>query len=120
MSFFLPQTTRSIQDFVNRVVKTWEDATPEERASGQLINPDEPIVMRVPNPAWEEGEDGPYMPDDEGNETHLCFHVESHGGGADLDEDGRECGHDGAMFSGMEIDLNKFWCNGRRRPGVKK
>lgn len=114
MSFFKPQTIRSIQDFVNKSIENWEKLTDEEKLSGEWINPDEPIVLRVPNPEWEEGEDGPYMPDDYGNETHLCFHVQSHGGGGDMDDAGEECGHDGAMFTGMELDRNKFDYNGRR------
>lgn len=111
---FEPQTIRSIQDFVNRTVKNWDSMTKEMQATGDFISPDEPIVLRVPNPAWEEGEDGPYEADDEGNETHLCFHIESHGGGGDIDDDGNECGHDGGAFSGMEIDGRKFLSSGRR------
>lgn len=107
---FQPQTLRSIQDFVNRTCKIWDAASPEERED--MINPDEPIVLRVPNPEWEEGEDGPYEADDEGNETHICFHIESHGGGAEL-IDGEECGHDGAAFTGMEMGP-KFSITGRR------
>ena len=114
-SLWQPQTLRSIQEFVNNATARWDKASKAEKASGQLINPDEPIVLRVPNPAWSEGEDGPYEPDDEGNETHLCFHVESHGGGGDTDDDGEECGHDGAMFTGMEMDYDQFLSNGRRR-----
>ena len=113
-SFFQPQTLRSIQDFTKRIVEAWDSMTPDMKATGDFINPDEPIVLRVPNPEWEQGEDGPYEPDDEGNETHLCYHVESHGGGADMTDDGEECGHDGAQFTGMEIDGRKFRSNGRR------
>ena len=109
---FQPQTLRSIQEFVNRTIANWEMTPADERE--EMINPDEPIVLRVPNPEWFEGEDGPYEADDEGNETHLCFHVESHGGGGDTDEDGNDCGHDGASFTGMEIDQNKFLFTGRR------
>lgn len=110
---FQPQTLRSIQEFVNRAIEKWEATPADER--DEMINPDEPIVLRVPNPEWQQGEDGPYEPDDEGNETHLCFHVESHGGGGDTDEDGNDCGHDGASFTGMEMDWSKFLCTGRRR-----
>ena len=109
---FQPQTLRSIQEFVNRAIEKW-DATPADERE-DMINPDEPIVLRVPNPEWQQGEDGPYEPDDEGNDTHLCFHVESHGGGGDVDEDGNECGHDGASLTGMEIDGRKFLYTGRR------
>lgn len=114
MNFFQPQSLRSIQDFVNRTIKKWEGLTDEEKKSGEYINPDEPIVLRVPNPEWEEGEDGPYEPDDDGNETHICFHVISHGGGGDMNEYGEECGHDGPTFTGMEMDRVKFDYNGRR------
>lgn len=113
MSFWKPQTLRSIQDFVNSCIQKWDKLTPEEKAYGDYIDPDEPIVLRVPNPEWNEGEDGPYEADDEGNETHLCYHVQSHGWGVDM-IDGEECGHDGACFTGMEIDQNKFLCTGRR------
>lgn len=114
MNFFRPQSLRSIQEFVNRTIEKWDALTDEEKQSGEFINPDEPIVLRVPNPEWEEGEDGPYEPDDDGNETHICFHLMSHGGGADMNEDGEECGHDGAMFTGMDMDRIKFDYNGRR------
>lgn len=109
---FEPQTIRSIQEFVNRITSMWDEASDDDRDG--MINPDEPIVLRVPNPEWSEGEDGPYEADDEGNETHLHYHVESHGGGGDTDDDGNECGHDGGMLTGMEIDYNKYLSNGRR------
>lgn len=107
-----PQTLRSIQEFADRIVTMWEEASPDDREG--MIDPDEPIVLRVPNPEWVQGEDGPYEADDEGNETHLHYHIESHGGGGDMDDDGIECGHDGAMLTGMEIDSDKFLSNGRR------
>lgn len=107
-----PQTIRSIQDFVNRIVENWDKSPAGERDG--MIDPDEPIVLRVPNPEWSEGEDGPYEADDDGNETHIHFHVESHGGGGDMDDEGNECGHDGATFTGMEIEHDKFLSNGRR------
>ena len=107
-----PQTLRSIQKFVNEAIKGWDETPADER--DDMINPDEPIVLRVPNPEWNEGEDGPYEADDEGNETHLCFHIESHGGGGDMDDEGNDCGHDGASFTGMEMDGRKFLCTGRR------
>ena len=111
---FKPQSMRSIQEFVNNSVRMWDTASKSEKASGNLINPDEPIVLRVPNPEWQEGENGPYEADDEGNETHLCYHIQSHGGGGDVDDEGNECGHDGGMFTGMEMDYEKFLSNGRR------
>lgn len=112
-NFFQPQSIRSIQEFVNRCVTQWDGLSATEKASGDYINPDEPIVLRVPNPDWEEGHDGPYEADDEGNETHICFHVISHGGGGDM-IDGEECGHDGACLTGMEMGEG-FSVTGRRR-----
>ena len=111
---FKPQSLRSIVSFVNEVIKRWDSASQEDRESGDLVNPDEPIVLRVPNPLWNEGDDGQYEPDDEGNDTHLCFHLMSHGGGGDVDVDGNDCGHDGANFCGMEMEYDKFLSNGRR------
>ena len=84
----------------------------------ELINPDEPVVLRVPNLEWNgPGEAGPYGEDDEGEPTHICFHVECIGGGGDTDEDGEACGHDGAQITGQEIDGRGFLCNGRRFSG---
>lgn len=114
MSFFRPQSIRSLQKFVNTTIQIWDELSEEEKKSGEWINPDEPIVLRVPNPEWEQGEDGPYAPDDDGNETHICFHVQSHGGGGDTDDCGEECGHDGGMLTGMEMDRSIFDYNGRR------
>lgn len=111
---FRPQTGRELAEFFSAICKKWDDLTPEEKAEGGWINPDEPVVLSVPNPECEEGEDGPYMPDDEGNDWRLYYHVESHGGGADQDEDGNECGHDGAHIGGMEIEQPKYLYNGRR------
>ena len=108
---FQPQTLRSIQDFVNRTIKNWDETPADERED--MINPDEPIVLSVPNPDWEEGEEGPYGDSDDGEPRHVCFHIESHGGGGDM-VDGEECGHEGASFTGMEMDGRKFMCTGRR------
>lgn len=119
MSFFQPQSLRSIYQFVRNATERWDKLTPEERASGNYINPDEPIVLRVPNPEWEQGEDGPYETDDDGNEPFLFFHVESHGGGGDVDDAGLDCGHDGAAFTGMEMNRRIFDLNGRRLKGKK-
>jgi len=114
LSFFQPQSLRTIQAFANRCVAQWDTLTPEQKASGEYINPDEPIVIAVPNPEWEEGEAGPYETDDEGNEPRLYFHVESHGGGGDVDDAGEECGHQGANLTGMEMNRRIFDLNGRR------
>lgn len=109
---FQPKTLRSIQEFVNRAIEKWEATPADER--DEMINPDEPIVLSVPNPEWFEGEKGPYGDDDDGEPRHIYFHVESHGGGGDTDDDGIDCGHDGVAFTGMEIDQNKFLFTGRR------
>ena len=42
------------------------------------------------------------------------YRMEQGGSGADMTDDGDECGHDGAQFTGMEIDGRKFLSNGRR------
>lgn len=108
---FQPQTLRSIQEFVNRTIKGWDETPADERED--MINPDEPIVLSVPNPDWEEGGEGPYGDSDDGEPRHVYFHIESHGGGGDM-VDGEECGHEGAAFTGMEMDSRKFMCTGRR------
>lgn len=120
MGFFIPQDGRTLAEFFSKIVENWDALTPEEKASGDYINPDEPVVLSVPNPEWEEGEDGPYGEDDDGNERAMYFHVESHGGGADLDDDGNDCGHRGASISGMEIEQPTFFYNGRRAGTVIK
>lgn len=38
----------------------------------------------------------------------------SESGGGDVDENGEDCGHDGAQIGGMEIDGDGFLFNGRR------
>lgn len=114
MSIWRPQTARALAEFSGRICRAWDTATEAERAERHMINPDEPIVLRVPNPDWNgPGEAGPYGEDDEGEPTHVCLHVESIGGGGDF-VDGEECGHDGAQITGMEIDVREFLSNGRR------
>lgn len=115
MGLFNEMNARHLADFFGDVCKKWDARSEEERASGNFINPDEPVVLRVPNPQWEEGEDGPYATDDMGEDTHLSFHVQSVGGGGDKDEDGNDCGHDGTTLDAMEIDYDKFLSQGRRR-----
>ncbi len=110
MGFFKPQTGRTLADFFSNMTAKWDALTPEEKASGDYINPDEPVVIDVPNPDY----DGD---DESGEDRSLYFHVESHGGGDDMDEDGNECGHEGANISCMEIEQPKFFYNGRR-PGT--
>lgn len=116
MGYWLPQDARRLAEFFTKVCTDWDKASAERRK--ELINPDEPVVLRVPNPEWSgHGEAGPYGEDDEGEPTHICFHVECIGGGGDTDEDGEECGHDGAQITGQEIDGRGFLCNGRRYSG---
>ena len=107
---FLPQTGRDLAEFLHRICATWATLTPEDRASGDFINPDEPVVLTVPNPEY----DDEYEEDDLDNDRSLHFHVESHGGGGDMDNDGTECGHHGASICGMEIDQRTYLYNGRR------
>lgn len=111
MSLFRPQTARHLAEFFNDIVKKWDQLTPEEKESVDWVNPDEPIVVSVPNPEFEgkQNEDE----DDYGNSRKLYFHVISHGGGGDIDDDGNDCGHQGAELSGMVIGSG-FYFNGRR------
>ena len=119
MGLFRSQNGRSLAKFFNTMVKKWDALSPEEQASGDYINPDEPVVLSVPNPEWTGGDDISDE-DDYGNERRLYFHVLSHGGGDDMDENGNECGHDGAAISGMEIEQPAFSYNGRRAGTVIK
>ena len=112
MGFFIPQVGRSLAEFFSKMTEKWDALTPEEKASGDYINPDEPVVLSVPNPEWSGGDDI--------NERQLYFHAQSHGGGDDMDEDGNECGHDGATISGMEIEQPAFLYNGRRAGTIIK
>lgn len=111
MSFFRPQTTRDLAQFLNEVIARWEQLSQEDRASGDWINPDEPIVLSVPNLEFEgkPNEDE----DDYGEPRLLHFHVSSLGGGGDIDEDGDDCGHCGVEIGGMYIGPG-FYLNGRR------
>lgn len=115
MSYWIPQDARTLAEYFSKICKYWDASSAAKRKSHNLINPDEPVVLRVPNPEWEEGEAGPYGESDEGEPTHICFHIESHGGGGDVDEDGEECGHDGLQLNGMEIDGREFLSNGKKR-----
>jgi len=118
MGYWRPQSARALAEFSGRICRAWDAATEAERAERHMINPDEPVVLRVPNPEWSgPGEAGPYGEDDEGEPTHICFHVECIGGGGDVD-DGEECGHEGAQITGQEIDGREFLCNGRRLSGT--
>lgn len=111
MGLFKPINSRMMAAFFADVCRKWDELTDEQKASGEFINPDEPVVLHVPNPEWDGDPYDDYEPD---NERELFFHVMSVGGGADVDEDGNECGHDGAAIGGMEINQNKYLFNGRR------
>jgi hypothetical protein len=111
---FQPQTSRDLADFFSSVCKKWKSLSDEQKASGEYINPDEPVVLTVPNPDFTGPSDDDKEMDDDGNWRTLYFHVESHGGGGDEDEDGTDVGHQGAAIDGMEIDEDNFLFNGRR------
>lgn len=115
MGFFRPQTARGIAASLNKLLERWEKLSAKDRASGDYINPDEPIVLMVPNAAWEGDADKEWGEDGCGNDKYLRFHIMSHGGGGDVDEDGKECGHAGFQLTGMDIDGSEFLYNGRRR-----
>lgn len=118
-NIFRPFTARNLEKYLADIRKRF-DALPEPERAG-FINPDEPVVLTVPNPEYEgdisECDDDEDDDWDDASEKYLHFHIMSIGGGGDVDEDGNECGHDGLSISGMEIDINEFLHNGRR---VKK
>lgn len=105
MGFFRPQTTRELAKVAAERIKIWESLTDAQRASGDYINPDEPIVLVVPNPEHDFDED---------EDKYNYFHVMSVGGGGDVDENGDDCGHEGLELVGMEIEQPEFFYNGRR------
>jgi hypothetical protein len=109
MAFFKPQTARSLAKELTAICAKWDKIPKRQRASGEWIDPDEPVVI------WVRGQDvnGCIRGDlDADDEVHL--HVASYGGGGDRDEDGNECGHDGVQLGTMEIDQSEFLSNGRR------
>lgn len=112
MSLFRPITSRLLAEYLTRACREW-DSMAEDR--DQRVNPDEPIVLSVPNPEWD-GDRENYCDeqDDEGNERNQYFHVESYGSGAELDNEGVDCGHDGLLLTGMEICQEQFSFTGRR------
>ena len=121
MGFFKPQSARRLAEFFTDLCKKWDALSPAEKATREFVNPDEPVVLHVPNPEWdgpgeagEAGEAGEYGEDDDGNPREAFFHVLCIGGGDDTDEDGTECGHDGASIGGMEIDQDNYLFNGRK------
>lgn len=116
-NIFRPFTARNLEKYLADIRKRF-DALPEPERAG-FINPDEPVVLTVPNPEYEEPPSGCDEKEDDDNwvdasDKYLHFHICSVGGGGDVDEDGNECGHDGFSISGMEIDYNEFLYNGRR------
>jgi hypothetical protein len=107
-----PQTARDLAEFFTRICAMW-DATPEH-SRADMIDPNEPVVMCTPNPEWNGDDAQKYDDDDEGEPYYNAYHVGSHGGGGDVDEDGEDCGHMGAQLTGQEIDQRVFLSNGRR------
>jgi hypothetical protein len=103
MGFFKPLTGRQVAEYANSICQKWDSLTPEEKASGEYIDPDEPVVIAVPNPQWK-GTDDCYNDDEQGNKWLLHFHMQSYGGGDDMDDDGNECGHDGAEIVCMAME----------------
>jgi hypothetical protein len=113
---FRPWTLRELVKDATKTIEKWDSLGAEERESGIWINPDEPVLITVPNPECDQ--ESLHVLDDEdadGNHRHLHFHVMSVGGGGDADEDGNEIGHDGFSIDGMLIDEREYLCNGRRR-----
>ena len=119
MGFFKPLTGRQVAEYANSNCQKWDSLTPEEKASGEYIDPDEPVVITVPNPQWK-GTDDYYNDDEHGNKWLLHFHLQSYGGGDDMDDDGNECGHDGAEIVGMAMEQSIFFDNGRHHGSVIK
>lgn len=114
MGFFQPMTSRHLAEFFADLCSNWKKMDARQRASGAWINPDQPVVLRVPNPYWEgQDEDGDGSDDAFGNPQWLLFHVESYGGGGDKDESGQDVGHQGAELCGMVINTMRFLSNGR-------
>ena len=112
---FKEQTARDVFKALKKTIETWDSLTPEDLEHGCYINPDEPLVLSVPNPEYDPDDD----PDGEGQDSfgnydHIYYHVESIGGGYD-EEDGEPTGHDGFQISGYEMDWDNFLYQGRRR-----
>ena len=108
MTFFQPYSARQIAEQINRITGIWDDLSADAKATGNFINPDEPLVLVTKNPDVDFDDDA----DDE--ERYNYFHVMSIGGGGDTDEDGTECGHDGMQLEAMDIEQPKYFYNGRR------
>jgi hypothetical protein len=108
MSFFQPHSARQIAEQINRIVGIWDGLSAAKKATGQYINPDEPLVLSTKNP------DVQFDDDADDDYRYNYFHVQSIGGGGETDEDGNECGHDGMQLDAMDIEPLKFLYNGRR------
>ena len=108
MSFFQPHSARQIAEQINRIVGIWDGLSAAKKATGQYINPDEPLVLSTKNP------DVQFDDDADDDYRYNYFHVQSIGGGGETDEDGNECGHDGMQLDAMDIEPLKFLYHGRR------
>jgi hypothetical protein len=113
---FRPFTMIELAEEITKALRNFENLSDDQRASGDFIDPDEPIVLQVPNPQFDEHDAKPLDSEDSyGNSRYLYYHVMSCGGGGDTDDNGEECGHDGFEMSGMRINGREFLANGRRR-----
>ena len=108
MTFFQPHSARQIAEQINRIIGIWDALSAGEKATGNFINPDDPMVLVCKNPDVHFDDDG----DDE--DRYNYFHVMSIGGGGETDEDGNECGHNGMQLEAMDIEQPKYFYNGRR------
>ena len=113
---FKEQTARDVFECLKQIIENWDSLFEEEKQHGCYVNPDEPLVLSVPNPEYDEDEDPENCgQDDMGEFERIYYHVESIGGGYDEDEDGEQVGHEGFQIIGFEMDYDKFLYQGRRR-----
>jgi hypothetical protein len=105
MGLFKPFTARDLAKTITEREKIWAELTDEQRASGEYIDPGEPVVLAIPDE---------YADEDEDNDKYHYYHIMSIGGGATLDDDGNDIGHDGFELVAMEIEQPEFFYNGRR------
>lgn len=113
---FKEQTARDVFGHLKKTIEIWDNLTSEDKEHGCYINPDEPLVLAVPNPEYDaEQDEDDCGQDDNGEYERIFYHVESIGGGYDEDEDGVQTGHEGFQISGFEMDYYKFLYQGRRR-----
>lgn len=109
-NMFRAWTLRELVKEAQKTIDKWEAMDEETKASGMFIDPDEPVVLCVPNPECDtDSIELLDTEDDDGNDRHLYFHVLSCGGGGDTDEDGNEIGHDGFAIDGMAIQANQSY-----------